>query len=208
MARRRRGKGAAKPGRQWGRFILATCLVVLLVGLIGAGTAAIWAYTMLSRTLPSVAALERFDPSEGSKVYDDNDELITEFHVERRIFVPLAQMPKPLREAIIATEDARFYSHYGVDPMGIARAIYQNFRRGRIVEGGSTITQQLAKVLLLTPDKSLERKFRKRFLRWNSSGATRRTAFSSCTSTRSTSDTARSGWKRPQERFLAKEWAS
>ena len=164
MARRRRGKGAAKPGRQWGRFILATCLVVLLIGLIGAGTAAIWAYTMLSRTLPSVAALERFDPSEGSKVYDDNDELITEFHVERRIFVPLAQMPKPLREAIIATEDARFYSHYGVDPMGIARAIYQNFRRGRIVEGGSTITQQLAKVLLLTPDKSLERKFKEAIL--------------------------------------------
>src|SRR5678815_4197273 len=164
MARRRRGKGAAKPGRQWGRFILATCLVVLLIGLIGAGTAAIWAYTMLSRTLPSVAALERFDPSEGSKVYDDNDELITEFHVERRIFVPLAQMPKPLREAIIATEDARFYSHYGVDPTGIARAIYQNFRRGRIVEGGSTITQQLAKVLLLTPDKSLERKLKEAIL--------------------------------------------
>src|SRR6202795_859367 len=164
MARRRRGKGAAKPGRQWGRFILATCLVVLLVGLIGAGTAAIWAYTMLSRTLPSVAALERFDPSEGSKVYDDNDELITEFHVERRIFAPLAQMPKPLREAIIATEDARFYSHYGVDPMGIARAIYQNFRRGRIVEGGSTITQQLAKVLFLTPDRSLERKLKEAVL--------------------------------------------
>src|SRR6188474_2769695 len=164
MARRRRGKGAAKPGRQWGRFILATCLVVLLIGLIVAGTAAIWAYTMLSRTLPSVAALERFDPSEGSKVYDDNDELITEFHVERRIFVPLAQMPKPLREAIIATEDARFYSHYGVDPTGIARAIYQNFRRGRIVEGGSTITQQLAKVLILTPDKSLERKFKEAIL--------------------------------------------
>ena len=119
MARRRRGKGAAKPGRRWGRFILATCLVVLLVGLVGAGAAALWAYTILSRTLPSVAALERFDPSEGSKVYDDNDELITEFHVERRIFVPLAQMPKPLREAVIATEDARFYSHYGVDPTGV-----------------------------------------------------------------------------------------
>ena len=73
-------------------------------------------------------------------------------------------MPKPLREAVIATEDARFYSHYGVDPMGIARAIYQNFRRGRIVEGGSTITQQLAKVLFLTPDKSLERKFKEAIL--------------------------------------------
>ena len=164
MAGKRRSTGAAKPGRRWRRLILATGLVVLLVGLFGAGAAALWAYTILSRTLPSVAALERFDPSEGSKVYDDNDELITEFHVERRIFVPLAQVPKPLRDAVIATEDARFYSHYGVDPTGIGRAIYQNFRRGRIVEGGSTITQQLAKVLFLTPDKSLDRKLKEAIL--------------------------------------------
>ena len=77
---------------------------------------------------------------------------------------PSRRFPKPLREAIIATEDARFYSHYGVDPIGIARAIYQNFRHGRIVEGGSTITQQLAKVLFLTPDKSLERKLKEAIL--------------------------------------------
>ena len=138
--------------------------MILVVGLVGIATAIVWAFTILPRSLPSVTALERFDPSEGSKVYDDNDELITEFHVERRIFVPLAQIPKPLREAVIATEDARFYSHYGVDPTGIGRAIYQNFRRGRIVEGGSTITQQLAKVLFLTPDKSLERKLKEAIL--------------------------------------------
>src|SRR5207247_2826705 len=69
-----------------------------------------------------------------------------------------------LKQAIIATEDARFYSHFGVDPMGIARAVYQNFRRGRIVEGGSTITQQLAKILFLTPDRSLERKLKEAVL--------------------------------------------
>src|SRR5439155_92489 len=80
--------------------------------------------------------------------------------VERRIFVPLAHTPQTLRDAIIATEDRRFYSHFGVDPIGVARAIYQNYRRGRIVEGGSTITQQLTKVLFLTPDKSLERKMK------------------------------------------------
>jgi penicillin-binding protein 1A len=141
-----------------------TVLVAVLVGIAGAGAAALWAFTILPRSLPSVTALEKFDPSEGTKVYDDNDELITEFHVERRIPVPLAQIPKPLRDAVIATEDARFYSHFGVDPTGIARAIYQNFRRGRIVEGGSTITQQLAKVLFLTPDKSLERKLKEAVL--------------------------------------------
>ncbi len=132
---------------------------VAVIGL-GVGAAVLWAFVVLPRSLPSVTALERFDPSEGTRIYDDNDELITELHVERRIFVPLAQIPKSLTDAVISTEDARFYSHIGVDPMGIARAVYQNFRHGRIVEGGSTITQQLAKVLFLTPDKSLERKLK------------------------------------------------
>ena len=128
------------------------------------GATAFWVLTILPRSLPSVTAVESFDPSEGAKVYDDNDELITEFHVERRIFVPLAQIPTALQDAVIATEDARFYSHHGVDPTGIARAIYQNWRRRRIVEGGSTITQQLAKVLFLTPDRSLERKLKEAVL--------------------------------------------
>ena len=137
-----------------------TVLVLAVVTLLAVGASAFWVLTILPGSLPSVSQLERFDASEGTKVYDDNDELVTEFHVERRIFVPLDQIPRALRDAILATEDARFYSHYGVDPMGIARAVYQNFRRGRIVEGGSTITQQLAKVLFLTPDKSLERKLK------------------------------------------------
>ena len=125
-----------------------------------AGVAALWAFTILPRSLPSVTALETFQPLQGTKVYDDNDELLTELHVERRIFVPLAHIPQTLRDAVIATEDRRFYSHFGVDPIGVARAVYQNYRRGRIVEGGSTITQQLTKVLFLTPDKSLERKLK------------------------------------------------
>ncbi len=139
-------------------------VVVLAVGVLAAGVSAFWVLTILPRSLPSVTQLESFEPSVGSKVYDENDEQITEFHVERRIFVPLAQMPAALKQAVIATEDARFYSHFGVDPMGIARAVYQNFRRGRIVEGGSTITQQLAKVLFLTPDRSLDRKLKEAVL--------------------------------------------
>jgi penicillin-binding protein 1A len=138
--------------------------MVVLVGGLSLAASVLWILTVLPGSLPSVTQLESYDPSEGTKVYDDNDELITEFHVERRIFVPLPQIPKALREAVIATEDARFYSHHGVDPMGIARAVYQNFRRGRIVEGGSTITQQLAKVLFLTPDRSLERKLKEAVL--------------------------------------------
>jgi penicillin-binding protein 1A len=138
--------------------------VVSLVVALGVGAAALWAFTILPRSLPSVTALETFQPLAGTKVYDDNDELLTELHVERRIFVPLAHIPQTLRDAVIATEDRRFYSHFGVDPIGIARAVYQNYRRGRIVEGGSTITQQLTKVLFLTPDKSLERKIKEAVL--------------------------------------------
>ncbi len=156
---------AKRPSRRrWLRPFVLALLILFVLGGLGVGVAALWVFTILPRSLPPVTALENFEPVQGSKIFDDSDELITEFHVERRIFVPLTQIPKALKDAILATEDARFYSHFGVDPMGIARAVYQNFRHGRIVEGGSTITQQLAKVLFLTPDKSLDRKLKEAVL--------------------------------------------
>src|SRR5882724_11176374 len=151
-------------GRRWLRLLLIVAGIASLLVASGLAVAALWAFTILPRTLPSVTALETFQPLVGTKIYDDNDELITELHVERRIFVPLAHVPQSLRDAVIATEDKRFYYHWGIDPIGIARAVAQNYRRGRIVEGGSTITQQLTKVLFLTPDKSLERKLKEAVL--------------------------------------------
>src|SRR5918996_2096729 len=169
MASRKNGLAAERrrprpPGRRWLRTVLIVAGIVSLLFGAGIAVAALWAFTILPRTLPSVTALETFQPLVGTKLYDDNDELITELHVERRIFVPLVHMPQALRDAVIATEDRRFYSHWGVDPIGISRAIWQNYRHGRIVEGGSTITQQLTKVLFLTPDKSLERKVKEAVL--------------------------------------------
>src|ERR671925_1095827 len=154
------GRRFAPGRRRWLRIFLMIVGIGSLVMATAAGVAALWAFTILPRSLPSVKTLETFQPLQGSRVYDDNDEIITELHVERRIFVPLAHIPQTLRDSVIATEDRRFYSHFGVDPIGIARAVWQNYRRGRIVEGGSTITQQLTKVLFLTPDKSLERKMK------------------------------------------------
>jgi penicillin-binding protein 1A len=155
---------AKRPRRRWLRRLgLALGALVLLVGLT-VTVSALWAFAVLPSSLPSVTALETFQPLQGSVIYDDNDEVITEFHVERRIFVPLVQIPKSFVDAVIATEDRRFYSHWGVDPIGIARALYQNYRLGRIAEGGSTITQQLTKLLFLTPDKSLERKLKEAVL--------------------------------------------
>src|SRR6266849_2759789 len=141
MARSRRPKPLRRRRHRWLRWLVMSLVLVLAVGALGVGVSAFWVLTILPRSLPSVTALESFDPSEGSKVYDDNDEQITELHIERRIFVPLAQIPKA--------------------PRG---AINQTFRHGRIGEGGSTITQQLAKVLFLTPDKSLERKLKEAVL--------------------------------------------
>src|SRR5213083_1601484 len=149
---------------RWLRVALIAIGGLTLLALTAVGVAALWTFTILPRSLPSVTALETLQPIQGTKIYDDNDEPMTELHVERRILVPLAQIPQSLRDAILATEDRRFYSHWGIDPIGVARAVIQNYRRGRIVEGGSTITQQLTKVLFLTPDKSLERKLKEALL--------------------------------------------
>jgi len=89
-------------GRRWLRVLLIAAGVVSLLGAAGVAVAALWAFTILPRTLPSVTALETFQPLVGTKIYDDNDELITELHVERRIFVPLAHVPQSLRDTAVA----------------------------------------------------------------------------------------------------------
>jgi penicillin-binding protein 1A len=158
---RRRRRGRFLPPWRVVRWILLS--VVILAGLI-VTSVAVAAYVFWPTDLPPVKALEEYTPSVGSRVYAADDEFLTEFQAEKRIFVPLQQIPPALRNAIIAVEDARFYSHFGVDVRGILRAAYANFRHGRVVEGGSTITQQLAKVLFLTPDRSFSRKMKEALL--------------------------------------------
>jgi penicillin-binding protein 1A len=156
--------------RRWRRYLPSWRLVrwivlpVVALAVLTVAGVAVAAYVYWPTDLPPVKALEEHTPSVGSRVYAGDDEFITEFQAEKRIFVPLQQIPPHLRNAIIAVEDARFYSHFGVDVRGIARAAYANFRHGRVVEGGSTITQQLAKVLFLTPDRSFSRKVKEALL--------------------------------------------
>src|SRR3989441_437221 len=118
--------------RRWLRRTLIGVGALTLLFVIVVGVAALWAFTILPRSLPSVTALETLQPIQGTKIYDDNDEPMTELHVERRILVPLAQIPQSLRDAILATEDRRFYSHWGIDPIGVARAVIQNYPRALI----------------------------------------------------------------------------
>jgi penicillin-binding protein 1A len=114
--------------------------------------------------LPEVGALEAYRPSVTTRVYSDSNRLLAEFFVENRTPVDIKEVPETFIRALIATEDTRFYSHRGLDIRGIGRAFYRNIRAGRIVEGGSTLTQQLAKVLFLTPERRYSRKLKEMVL--------------------------------------------
>ncbi|MFW6007436.1 MAG: penicillin-binding protein 1A, partial [Halanaerobiales bacterium] len=102
--------------------------------------------------------------NETSFVYSDEEELITKLFTENRIYVPIEEMPEDLTNAIIAIEDTNFYVHHGIDLWGIARAVVTNLMRGRLAQGGSTITQQLARNALLSLQKTFYRKIQEAYL--------------------------------------------
>lgn len=139
------------------RSLLFTLFLVLTAVLTG-GAAGLVVYSFWD--LPEVRALEEYKPSITSKVFSDNNRLLAEFYVENRTPVAFTDVPELFLNALIATEDSRFYRHPGIDVRGIARALYRNIRAGAVREGGSTLTQQLAKVLFLTPEKSYTRKLK------------------------------------------------
>ncbi|NPV80120.1 MAG: penicillin-binding protein 1A [Firmicutes bacterium] len=99
-----------------------------------------------------------YRPSESTMIYDINGRLITRLYVENRTWVPLSEIPKNLRNAIIATEDSRFYEHHGIDVIAVARAIVADIRHAGLVQGASTITMQLARNAFLTLNKTFTRK--------------------------------------------------
>jgi len=135
-------------------FIIALSAVAIGAGAL-AGT--VW---YLFQDLPSITGLHEYQPSLVTRVYSADKQVIGQFFVERRILVPLQKIPKPLVNAVIATEDARFFEHRGVDFVGIARAMLTNLVSGRIRQGASTITQQLARSLFLSPKRDFDRKLR------------------------------------------------
>ena len=108
--------------------------------------------------IPDVKDLSAYAPRSATRLYADDNALFAELFVEKRIPIPLKEMPDLLRKAFIAIEDVRFYHHSGFDLRGIARAFYRNLMRQGMSEGASTITQQLARNLFLTPTKSVKRK--------------------------------------------------
>ncbi len=113
-----------------------------------------------SHHLPDFSALKGGNPNAYSIIYSEEDEVIGKFLMNNRIPISYEQIPKPLVKAFIAAEDADFFNHKGVDYKGILRAMFKNFLAGRIVQGGSTITQQVTKTYFLTPKRSLVRKLK------------------------------------------------
>jgi penicillin-binding protein 1A len=101
-----------------------------------------------------------YAPSLATRVYSADGELIGEFFLQRRILVPLQKIPPHVQQAFISAEDRRFRSHVGFDPIGIGRAAYENYIQGGVRQGASTITQQVARMLMLTQEKTIARKIK------------------------------------------------
>lgn len=123
-------------------------------------------YFFVARDLPKVATLSDYRPPIVTRVFSDNGTQIAEFSRERRLLVPISHMPKQLIAAFISAEDSNFYDHSGIDFVSILRATIKNLMAGGIKQGGSTITQQVTKSLLLTPEKKFSRKFKEAILAW------------------------------------------
>ncbi len=139
--------------------VLASLFVV--AALLGTLSGVLFAY---SDDLPQVSALDDYSPNTITRVLGRDGALVGEFAVERRVVLTYEQIPEQLKQAVLAAEDSGFFTHFGLSPTGIARAMISNIRAGRMAEGASTLTQQLARKLFLTDEKSWERKVKEQLL--------------------------------------------
>ncbi len=156
----RKPRKRGTPGRPWTRLLLRWGLVAGLWAVIA--VALVLGYFAL--TLPSTADLAVADRRPSITLLAADNSLLATYGDLFGEPIRLKDVPKYLPQAVIATEDRRFYSHFGVDPIGLARAVFVNLRAGHVVQGGSTLTQQLAKNLFLTPDRTFSRKIQEMLL--------------------------------------------
>lgn len=142
------------------KLILSTLFTICILGLVAGGVL----YFHLKSSLPSVESLKTVELQQPMQIYTADGKLIGEVGEQRRIPVKLENVPQRLQDAFLATEDSRFYDHHGLDPVGIARAIFVAVNNGGASQGASTITQQLARNFFLTPEKTIIRKAREAVL--------------------------------------------
>ncbi len=148
------------------RVIFATLGMVLLVAIAGGG-GALYIFAKYGKDLPEHRQLANYEPPVMTRVHAGDGRLLAEYAIEKRVFVPIEAMPRLTLNAFLAAEDKNFYSHVGVDPLGVLRAVLINIKnigKSRRKVGASTITQQVAKNFLLTNEVSWARKIKEAML--------------------------------------------
>lgn len=133
---------------------LAALAVIFLLGI----AAVIGIFFYISMDLPQINSLKDYNPPMNSRILSRDGEVLLDIGVETRDVVPFDKIPKKVVDAFLAAEDDNFYHHQGIDYLGIVRAFAVNMKEGRLVQGGSTITQQVAKSFLLSKERTISRK--------------------------------------------------
>ena len=165
----KRGRKKNKGPRIWGTkailfIIWSNCLLVTgLAFMLLAG------YMLLD--LPPIDSLRNYEPPMVTELYSSDGRVMAWWYKEKRWPVDISRIPDRLKNAFLAAEDARFYEHKGIDFLGVIRAVIKNVEAGGIVQGASTITQQVTRSLLLTRERSWIRKLKEAILAWQIDGA-------------------------------------
>jgi 1A family penicillin-binding protein len=144
--------------------VVKISIAVIMISVTTLTVFGVTSFFYFTHDLPSIETLKNYKPSTVTKIFSDEGEVIGEYFYEKREVISLDRVPGYLIQAFVAGEDARFFQHKGLDYLAILRALFRNIFSGEIVQGGSTITQQVVKSLLLSPEKSFTRKIREAIL--------------------------------------------
>ena len=151
------GEAGEPPHSSFWRTRQGLISIVLASFLVAAGGGSLFGY-FLTFDIPEVRHLQDWNPPVVTTLYAADGSILFRFGSQKRILIGLDQIPQAFIDALVSTEDAGFFRHVGIDPRGIARAIIMDILRARKAQGGSTITQQLARSLFLKPEKTIRRK--------------------------------------------------
>ncbi len=146
------------------RLIVSALLFLIAIAVVGTAAAILAVVGAYGQNLPDVSSLSIIQPTSPTVIIARDGTMLARLYDRYKVYVPITQIPQVMREAMVATEDERFYSHHGVDMRGIVRAALANYRHEAITQGASTITQQLARKLFLSDRQTLTRKIQEALL--------------------------------------------
>ena len=148
-------------------FLLSVLLSLLFLVVVAVGGGLLWVFWTYGKDLPDYHQLAKYEPPVVTRIHAGDGALLAEYANQKRLFVPVEAIPPRLIHAFLSAEDSGFYSHFGIDPQAMLRAVItnaKNYGRGRRPIGASTITQQVTKNFLLTNEVSVERKIKEAIL--------------------------------------------